>query len=524
MIPRTVQEGRGVTGGYGLWDRNVTRICYYIVGDDCLQVRPPEACVNDAIDEALAGGIPAARGGISSNHLAVAIAVPIVTAAAVIAVAAALYRHRQYEKQGRRKQYTLKGKQSQELPYANGDGQNWQKPDKPGTGSHDSTQSHTSGPMATRRGWELTSSLTSPQVGPVEDGRITFGDLLGAGSFGRVYRGTWGGRTVAIKVIEYDITTREEVQNEVQLILSFDHPNIVRAYHCVTYTSTGATSGSGKRVSDCSRHGGMNCKAAVGNVGAQNPSNTGDDTLPRHQAGPGGGIVQLHQQAQQRQQAQQHNGHELEAQEAGDQETWTIDGKAPGQETRNQEFWTVAEQAKKDVRQGQALGAITAPSRVETWLVQEYCDCGTLGTFCNRLRESGTASGMTKLVMLLFDVANGLKVLHSRSTVHGDLNARNVLVASNPSAPNGCTAKLADLGLARVMAKARTHRTTDTVGTMSHMPPELLRYGKQSPAGDIYAFGIMMWEVFTGAQAFKYVRWQSSRKYPLWCKHTGRNV
>eukprot|EP00878_Enallax_costatus_P043713 GHUV01051772.1.p1 GENE.GHUV01051772.1~~GHUV01051772.1.p1 ORF type:complete len:370 (-),score=77.77 GHUV01051772.1:1193-2194(-) len=38
---------------------------------------------------------------------------------------------------------------------------------------------------------------------------------------------------------------------------------------------------------------------------------------------------------------------------------------------------------------------------------------------------------------------------------------------------------------------------------MSHMPPELLRHGKQSPAGDVYAFGVMMWELYTGEQAFK---------------------
>lgn len=54
-------------------------------------------------------------------------------------------------------------------------------------------------------------------------------------------------------------------------------------------------------------------------------------------------------------------------------------------------------------------------------LVQEYCDCGTLGNVANQLRESGAADSMLKLVRLLLDVANGLKVLHSRNTVHGDL-------------------------------------------------------------------------------------------------------
>jgi serine/threonine protein kinase len=41
------------------------------------------------------------------------------------------------------------------------------------------------------------------------------------------------------------------------------------------------------------------------------------------------------------------------------------------------------------------------------------------------------------------------------------------------------------------------------VGTMSHMPPELLRYGRMSCAVDIYAFGVMMWELFTREVAFR---------------------
>lgn len=63
------------------------------------------------------------------------------------------------------------------------------------------------------------------------------------------------------------------------------------------------------------------------------------------------------------------------------------------------------------------------------------------------------------------------------------------------------SAKVADLGLARCLAHHATHRTTNSCGTMSHMAPELLRYGRLSPAVDIYAFGIMMWELYSQGQA-----------------------
>lgn len=65
------------------------------------------------------------------------------------------------------------------------------------------------------------------------------------------------------------------------------------------------------------------------------------------------------------------------------------------------------------------------------------------------------------------------------------------MVSSSTSSSLGMCAKVADLGLARCLAHHATHRTTNSCGTMSHMAPELLRYGRLSPAVDVYAFGIM---------------------------------
>jgi hypothetical protein len=58
---------------------------------------------------------------------------------------------------------------------------------------------------------------------------------LGAGSFGQVYLGHWHQQRVAVKMITYDCRMAERVSNEVRLIMSFDHPNIVKAYHFRTY-------------------------------------------------------------------------------------------------------------------------------------------------------------------------------------------------------------------------------------------------------------------------------------------------
>lgn len=49
------------------------------------------------------------------------------------------------------------------------------------------------------------------------------------------------------QVIEHDVSSAAAVENEVQLMFLFNHPNIVRAYHCVTY---GKTSSSAARSGD----------------------------------------------------------------------------------------------------------------------------------------------------------------------------------------------------------------------------------------------------------------------------------
>jgi serine/threonine protein kinase len=43
-------------------------------------------------------------------------------------------------------------------------------------------------------------------------------------------------------------------------------------------------------------------------------------------------------------------------------------------------------------------------------------------------------------------------------------------------------------------------------GTLTHMAPELLLHGRASKASDVYAFGILLWELVTGLRAFQGMR------------------
>ena len=65
-----------------------------------------------------------------------------------------------------------------------------------------------------------------------------------------------------------------------------------------------------------------------------------------------------------------------------------------------------------------------------------------------------------------------------------------VMVAS------GRNAQVADFGLSRVLSQEAI--STGTFGTVTHMPPELLTTGRLSKAVDVYAFGVLLWEMCTG--------------------------
>ncbi len=64
--------------------------------------------------------------------------------------------------------------------------------------------------------------------------------------------------------------------------------------------------------------------------------------------------------------------------------------------------------------------------------------------------------------------------------------------------------QVADFGLART--STAQYIMTQTQGTLTHMPPEVLAEGKVTKSADVYAFGVILWEMFTGERPFAGMR------------------
>jgi hypothetical protein len=102
-----------------------------------------------------------------------------------------------------------------------------------------------------------------------------------------------------------------------------------------------------------------------------------------------------------------------------------------------------------------------------------------------------------QLSQIAYDAACGLLHLHANDVVHRDVAARNVLLAGRKD----LVAKLSDFGMARDVSSAASgaeHQTETLIGPVRWMAPEQLSKLSYSRASDVFAFGVLLFEIFAG--------------------------
>lgn len=127
-----------------------------------------------------------------------------------------------------------------------------------------------------------------------------------------------------------------------------------------------------------------------------------------------------------------------------------------------------------------------------TFIVMEYLPGITL----RELLQDFGALTPAQTVDIVRAVLQGLDAAHTAGIVHRDLKPENVLLADDGRI------KIADFGLAR----ASTHNTATSqalLGTIAYLSPELISRGEADLRSDIYALGIMMFEMLTGSQPYQ---------------------
>lgn len=122
------------------------------------------------------------------------------------------------------------------------------------------------------------------------------------------------------------------------------------------------------------------------------------------------------------------------------------------------------------------------------------------GVLLGRLLGSHGPLDIDVALDLTSQILDALAESHSCGIIHADVKADNVLVESTRG--GGVSARLFDFGLAKAYAPDKTNESHLLYGTPEYMAPEIIRGQHASPASDVYATGILLYELLTGSTPF----------------------
>ncbi|KAI5570189.1 hypothetical protein BDE02_11G009600 [Populus trichocarpa] len=131
------------------------------------------------------------------------------------------------------------------------------------------------------------------------------------------------------------------------------------------------------------------------------------------------------------------------------------------------------------------------------FLVYEFIENGNLGQHLRSNSGKDPLPWSTR-VQVALDSARGLEYIHEHTVpvyIHRDVKSANILIDKN------FRGKVADFGLTRLTEVGSASLHTRLVGTFGYMPPEYAQYGDVSSKIDVYAFGVVLYELISAKEA-----------------------
>ncbi len=131
--------------------------------------------------------------------------------------------------------------------------------------------------------------------------------------------------------------------------------------------------------------------------------------------------------------------------------------------------------------------------RNDNFMVMEYVD----GMNLEKLLKQNGGLPLESVLKIMIQALDGLHHAHEKGILHRDIKPANLMLTRE------AIVKLMDFGIARMIGSQRLTRADRIVGTLEYMAPELLDGSEASVQSDLYAIGVLMYELLSGKMPFE---------------------
>ncbi len=156
------------------------------------------------------------------------------------------------------------------------------------------------------------------------------------------------------------------------------------------------------------------------------------------------------------------------------------------------------------IQEAKAAATLDHPNICTIYSIEEYDSASSRQIFIamqfidgQLLRDRMSGLSIKHAIDLGIQVADGLAAAHEKGIVHRDIKPENIMVRKDG------IVQIMDFGLAKLKGVSRLTKEGSTVGTAGYMSPEQIQGGDADHRSDIFALGVLLYEMMTGQLPFK---------------------
>ena len=154
-------------------------------------------------------------------------------------------------------------------------------------------------------------------------------------------------------------------------------------------------------------------------------------------------------------------------------------------------------------REARAAGRLSHPNIVQIFDVFKHKERFFISMECldgkslREILESDEQISLNETVNIMQGICDGLNYAHQQGIVHRDVKPDNIIILKDGRV------KITDFGIAKIITDSTMTQTGTAIGTPSYMSPEQVEGKKADHRADIWATGVMLFELLTGKKPFE---------------------